>query len=156
MEEVLLAVAGYWEAIGLDTKLVEQGIQALIKLPTREMSGEVGGWTLASPFEPWEQYMIDQFYSESRGMVHYESPEMDALVEQTLAAPVEDRPELMVQMMQHIYDEYVIVPLLWGDKLWVKGENVGRWETMKWQTMDLLLDYVQHPTPLNTFRLFDP
>jgi len=156
MKEVLLAVSGYWEAIGLDTSLVEQGIAALIKLPTRGMSGEVGGWTLGCPFEPWEQYMIDQFYSKSLGMCHYENPEMDALAEQTLAAPIDERNELTKQMMQHIYDEYAIIPLVWGDKLWVKGENVGNWETIKWQPMDLLLEYVQHPTPLNTFRLFEP
>jgi len=157
MKDVLLAVAGYWDAIGVNTKLNEQGLTILRALPTRDVPcKQGGGFTMGCPFQPWEQYFLANFHSASRGLVHYESPELDAILDQTQTVPVEERPELVKKAMQYIYDEYVVIPLVAGDKLWVKGKNVGEWETIKFQPMDLLLEYVQHPTPLNTFRLFEP
>jgi ABC-type transport system substrate-binding protein len=70
---------------------------------------------------------------------------------------MEQRDRLARQMTQLIYDEYAMVPLVEADKLFVKNDDtVGEWVTIKWQWMVLNYEYITQPTPLGTFRLFEP
>ena len=157
--EVIQAVAGYWEAIGLDTKITPlHMIAAFGNIMVRKTTGIVGGWTVSAMFEPWGQQFERLSYSKQSFVPIYESYELDELIEKHLAAPgVEEKDRLARQMTQFIYDEYVDVPLVTSDKLFVKNDDtVGDWVTIKWQRNVLNYEYITHPTPLGTFRLFEP
>jgi peptide/nickel transport system substrate-binding protein len=158
MPEVIQAVAGYWEAIGLDTKITPMHIIAAYgNWIVRRTTGKVSGWTFVTPFEPWDNF-AKNFYSKWSVVPYYESYECDELFEQVLAGPsMEERDRLARQMTQLLHDEYAMVPLVETDKLYVKNDDkVGDWPTMKWQWMVLNYEYVTHPAPLGTFRLFEP
>ena len=159
MPEVIQAVAGYWDAIGLDTKITPKHIIAVYgNMIVRKTTGKVGGFTEGCPFEPWGQQFERMLYSKRSQVPRYESYELDKLVEKTLEAQsVEERDRLAQQMTQFIYDEYVDVPLVAGDKLFVKNDDtVGEWVTIEWQPFVLNYEYITHPMPLGTFRLFEP
>ena len=157
--EVAQAVAGYWDAIGLDTK-IETVLPTAFYLPVlaRAAAGLVGTVTAASRFEPWGQDFDRVFNSFTLIMPIYESYELDELVEQRQAATnVEEMDRLARQMSQLVYDEYAVAPLVIADKLFVKNtETVGDWVTIEEQTRLLNWEYITHPTPLGTFRLFEP
>jgi hypothetical protein len=56
-----------------------------------------------------------------------------------------------------MYDEYVDVPLMARDTTYAKNDDkVGEWVTIKGNHRVLNYEYIRHPTPLGTFRLFEP
>ena len=159
MPEVIQAVAGYWDAIGLDTKITPMHIIAVYgNLIQRKLSGIAGVTSASTPFEPWGQEIARNYYSKESRWPVYESYELDELVENYLAAPsAEEKVRVARQMTQLMYDEYVDVPLMARNTVYAKNDDkVGEWITIKGNHRVLNYEYIRHPTPLGTFRLFEP
>ncbi|MBT4264109.1 MAG: hypothetical protein HOD85_07860 [Deltaproteobacteria bacterium] len=53
-------------------------------------------------------------------------------------------------MIDFVYDEYVMVPLVAVDLTYVTGDRVGHWEPIHMQYLDL--EYITHADPLNTSK----
>ena len=67
------------------------------------------------------------------------------------ATSFEDRLAAEQVIIDFIYDEYVMVPLVAVDQTYVKGDRVGHWEPIHLQYLDL--EYITHVDPLNTSKL---
>jgi peptide/nickel transport system substrate-binding protein len=156
ISDVLQAVAGYWQAIGINAEISPLNVMAVYgDIVQRKVSGVAIGNSQETMLKPNAKAFSVWGYSKSSIFPLYESESFDVMVEGYLAAnTIEERDSFTEQMVQYLYDEYAFVPLVAADDLWAQGDIVGNWTPVVASYLDL--EYVTHAEPLGTFRLFEP
>ncbi|MFC1999497.1 ABC transporter substrate-binding protein [Chloroflexota bacterium] len=158
--QVNLAIASYWQAIGLNPSITPYQILGVYgKVAQRNTAGSVFLYSFANYKEPWGSSIMRAVYSKITVWPVYETTECDTIIDsQQAAETVEARDAAIAQLVQHLYDEYAFIPVVAADMLWAKGPNVGNWEPplLAHLANPLNLEYITHPEPLGTFRLWEP
>ena len=156
MTDLLLAVVGYWDAIGLHAKIESMNVMAVYgDIVQRKTAGVAAGWPQVKMKKPNAKAYTVWAYSQNSRFPVYESEEFDELVEGYLGANTpQERDMFAEQMVRYFYDEYIMVPVVALDGLWAKSNRVQNWEPRTSNYFDL--EYVTHADPLGTFRLFEP
>lgn len=156
MTDLLLAVVGYWDAIGLHAKIESMNVMAVYgDIVQRKTAGVAVGWPQVKMEKPNVKAYTVWAYSQNARFPIYESEEFDELVEGYLGANTpQERDMFAEQMVRYFYDEYIMVPVVALDGLWAKSNRVQNWEPRTSNYFDL--EYVTHADPLGTFRLFEP
>jgi ABC-type transport system substrate-binding protein len=146
MSELVLALAGYWEAIGLTPNVYTYSLtQKYYDMMQRKVVGVVWGESRIASYEPWYS-RIQTYYSSSAVIISYYNPEIDTLLAQIQTLPtLEERYVLVRECYDIMYDEYATIPICSADRLWVVSIP---------HSMSLLnFEYITHSPPLGTFRL---
>ncbi|MFC2000236.1 ABC transporter substrate-binding protein [Chloroflexota bacterium] len=155
--DLTMAVVGYWEAIGIECSITSYDATAVWgRIMQHNTTGVCFGYgtiryaPLSQGFGHWD---ATQFFFPLGS-----NATIDALLAQVdEQMSLEDRYDVVEQMSQTLYDGYIPVPLLSADMMWVKnGDDVGDWVTITSSNWTLNWEYIVHPTPLNTFRLWEP
>ena len=156
--QMVQAVAGYWEAIGLKTKVETfDSTVVLDKILGRQTSGIIYQIAPTALF-PWEQGLANFYSKDRRFPVGGEGADTDALYERILASTSkEERERLGEQMTGILYQEYRTIPIVSTDRLFLKNsKKVGKWEPSLVSRDILYWEYSTHAPALGTFRLFEP
>ncbi|MBT4510585.1 MAG: ABC transporter substrate-binding protein [Chloroflexi bacterium] len=154
--DAMLAIAGYWEDIGIDLEIESMNVMAVYgDILYRKTTGTIGPFHLEASNEPLYMKGFDTLiYSEGIAFPMYESAECDVLVEKYLEAQNPQELEAATaQMAQYLYDEFAFVPLFLIDSPWAKGDRVANWAPAGLNYLEL--EYATHAEPLGTFRLFE-
>ena len=156
ISDVTLTVAGYWDAIGINCEITTYDASAvwmqIIQHKTTGVSfafGTIRYTPLETSYNHW--HSTEFFFPLGS------SAAIDGLYEEIESQPsLEERFNVVKQMTAVLYDEYMVVPLVSSDMTFVEGDEVGDWPTIVGSNWVLNWEYIQHPTPLGTFRLFEP
>lgn len=156
--DVMMAVAGYWQAIGLRPSIIPANIMGVYsQISTRNTTGVVGchgGMGFITPTGGSQP--LRSFYDPAaRQFPMAEDAQMDVFVERskTLASRQDDT-ELAIEWNRYVRENYIILPIVEVHKCWAVGEKVGNWEPV--HPYYLWLEYATQKKPLGTFRLFEP
>ena len=156
MPDVTLAVAGFWEAIGLNPTISTHNITAVYgDIFQRKTTGICFGMSVWNRGAPYGRNYPVWAHSKSTKLPLYENTQTDAMIEGFLtSSKAEEKDDYAEQITLYHYDEFAYVPLVATDVTWAKGDKVGNWEPAT--SLYLNLEYMTHAEPLGTFRLFDP
>jgi len=153
MYEASLAVAGYWEKLGIDLEIEQPNIMAVYgdilarKIKTVAINHQnpidvAGG---ARGHLVFGNADVDRYPM-------YAHPGFQEMINAVYGAKsFEDRLPAEQAIIDFVYDEYVMVPLVAVDQTYVKGDRVGHWDPIHLQYLDL--EYITHADPLNTTKL---
>jgi peptide/nickel transport system substrate-binding protein len=130
---VAQAVALYWRNIGIDVKertsdyanLMDQGIK-------RKLAGVV--WIYPTPaFDEPIMQLYTVTYSKARTQLFGEYPELDALLEKTVAeTDQQKRWALQKEIGKWMYDHAIAIPVCYADMLWAASPKL-EWRTLPGQ-----------------------
>lgn len=154
--DAMMAIAGYWEDIGIDLEIESMNVMAVYgDIVYRKTTGAVGPFHLEASNEPLYMKSFDTLiYSGGAAFPMYESAECDVLVEKYLEAQnPQEQEAATAQVTQYLYDEFAFVPLFLIDSPWAKGDKVANWAPAGMNYLEL--EYTTHAEPLGTFRLFE-
>jgi|SaaInl8_200m_RNA_FD_contig_121_75030_length_4038_multi_3_in_0_out_0_3 peptide/nickel transport system substrate-binding protein len=155
LTDLLFAVQGYWQDVGINASINPYNVMAVYgDIVRRNTSGKVMSFIQSQSYAPYGQGPTIWGNSEMATFPMYESEEFDALIEEYFGAFTrEERDAAGEKMVNHLYNEYAVVPLVEMDAIWAKGDRVGEWTPTNWNYIDL--EYITHSPPIGTFRLFD-
>jgi peptide/nickel transport system substrate-binding protein len=130
---VAQAIALYWRNIGIDVKertsdyanLMNQGIQ-------RKLAGVV--WVYPTPaFDEPVMQLYTVTYSKARTQLFGEYPELDALLEKTVAEMDQNkRWALQKDIGKWMYDNAIAIPVAYADMLWAASPKF-EWRSLPGQ-----------------------
>jgi peptide/nickel transport system substrate-binding protein len=137
--DMIFAVQGYWEEIGIDAKITPSNVMAVYgDIVYRKTTGVCLNYNQNRTKAPYGQAPSSWAYSEADIFPMYESAEFDLLVEEYEAAfTLEEKDSVAEKRVQYLYDHYCFVPLVGVDKVWAAGESVGEWQPREWNYLDL-------------------
>ena len=156
MTDVLFAVQGYWDTIGLGVEITPHNIMAIYgQLVAHDTGHACLGFATKKSLGPYGGGFIAAAYSQVTRFPIYESAASDAMIDNFQAAnSQEERDAVVEQLVQYFYDEYAWVPIVAIDRTWATGDRIANWNPDGIHYLDL--EYVTHADPLGTFRLFEP
>jgi peptide/nickel transport system substrate-binding protein len=133
--EICEALASYFEAVGIRTKLIEDEYAAgrsrarAAKAPTAVYVAMLNGGLSASP-DP--SYFLELFFGSNGGNSVYSNPELDKVAAEAKAA-VDDakRAELIRKAQRIIYDDVAIIPICNSVANYVAKKNVNFTPTLR-------------------------
>ncbi len=153
--EVAEAVAGYWEAIGLEVPISTFSIREVFgNIVQRKVKGAT--WPQPTTIiVPWFRNAF--IYYDRQGFTgpFYEHPDVEVILEELRGAGTEElRNKLMEDITKHVYDNYNVVPVVTADERLMISDRIGEWPTIrfyanKWANYE----YITHNPPLGTFRM---
>lgn len=150
------AIAAMFSAVGIKTKIEPiDAATAQQKYQAFDVSGVITASAGRQWFDPQPAWQV-LFHSGSLYESFY-SKEMDAMIDDLAKTIDPDQRITKEKAIQHymIDDQMVVVPLVTGTSVYGLSKNVGTWTALR-GTLPLYLEYVTHPTPIGTFRLFEP
>jgi peptide/nickel transport system substrate-binding protein len=134
-KEIVEAIASYWEAVGIRTKLVGEDTAATLARRAASMKPEavyVGFYTAGvaggvDPVQPINGY----FNSKGRAPV-YTAPELDKIIAEALTTvDNKKRAELIKKAVKYIHDEVGIIPVHNTMTVWAMKKNINYVPTQK-------------------------
>ncbi|MBM3133085.1 MAG: ABC transporter substrate-binding protein [Chloroflexi bacterium] len=139
MTELMSAVQGYWQKVGIDAKITSSNVIAIYgTIVGRKNTGKCISFFGSVSYAPYYQGATIWGYSKNAMFPMYESPEFDKLVEAYFDAfTAKERDSFGAQMVQHLYDNYNLVPLLNVDAIFAAGKRVGEWKPANWNYLSL-------------------
>jgi peptide/nickel transport system substrate-binding protein len=153
---IMEAMAGYWQQIGLDPKItvIDYNTYNIKNIATCKTAGEVslGQLTVIA-----DMLSRPELFLMPNAMVSiYQDEGSYAIFTKGPNATIEERNAIVDKLNQYYYDNVGPIPV-------VKVGTCYAWNADKiapWPHTDsskpILLEYVRHAKPLNTFRLFNP
>ncbi|MBM3132453.1 MAG: hypothetical protein FJZ95_05410 [Chloroflexi bacterium] len=153
---LMMAVAGYWEKIGVDVEISSFNVMAKYGLIVgRKTTGVCISFTAEKLLAPYAKAYAMWGYSKSSRFPQFESEATDAMIDKFLAATTpEERDGIAEQITRYYYDEYTFVPLVAVDMTWATSDKIGNFRPTMARYLNL--EYVTHAKALGTFKLFEP
>lgn len=154
MYEASLAVAGYWEKLGIDLEIEQPNIMAIYgDIVARKMKTVTINHQNPIDVTSGARGHLIFGNAEVARYPMYAHPGFQDMINAVYGArSSEDRLAAEQAIIDFVYDEYVMVPLVAVDQTYVKGDRVGHWEPIHLQYLDL--EYITHADPLNTEKAF--
>lgn len=155
LPKVMEILANYWEAIGLKPKIVpmDKGEQTTL-FNAGKMAGKVFGYK-DSYRDAWGG-KLQQYFSYVAKGVYFQDPELiTALNDYEQEVDLAKRTAKLAKVRDWTYKHWITIPLIQSFTEWAYNrEVVGYWPDEMAQAYERM-DYIRHPKPVNTFRLFE-
>lgn len=152
MHTVFEIISGYWEAVGLNTEIVMSDFSTFrpdaMSIST---AGSVWGMRFTTrdswetlliynkPDGPWPIYLSEELTSLLR--------EFDGILDWR------ERLAFWPRITQYWRENYTTVNVVSPGMVWVTNDKIGEWPENYGKPYNL--EWLRHPTPLNTYRLFE-
>jgi peptide/nickel transport system substrate-binding protein len=152
---VQIAVAN-WEAIGLRPKIKPMDKASMIAMTrARKDVGIIYMWKGAY-FDSYSGQFSAKFYPGGNA-IFFLTDEIIALVDNyENEVDLKKRAAALVKLRDYLYDEVTTIPIMEAHELKAyRDAVVGEWPKTT-NDRNHHLEYVRHPKPLNTWRLFTP
>lgn len=154
MSEVVLALAGYWEAIGLNPKVLSYSLmEKFAQFMSREVVGAVSGESRVTSYQPWYSKLTVNFVSDATTCYYYDSRIEDLADQIAASTSLEEKNALGKQIAQILYDEHGFIPVVTPSMVWVRTQDVEGFVATPHSIRVLYLEYLTHSPALGTFRL---
>jgi|SaaInl8_200m_RNA_FD_contig_21_1491091_length_1880_multi_23_in_0_out_0_1 peptide/nickel transport system substrate-binding protein len=153
MYDCSLAVAGYWDQLGIDLEIRELNIMSVYgDILARKIKNVVlNHQTMIDAVSGARSFFVMGNTDVARYPM-FAHPGFQNMIEAAMAATsLEERAAAEKAMIEYVYDNYVMVPLVAVDLTFVISDRVGHWEPIHMQYLDL--EYATHADPLNTTKL---
>ncbi len=124
------AVAGYWEKIGVRTKLVPVDYGAFRKLwVDRKVPGSVGYYNIANRDWIGTYALLEKMaYTPSKPTDTVSDPEIDAMIAQIMRQTDRDKINaLMRNIFQRLRSEHLGVPVVYLHTPYAASKRLGKW-----------------------------
>ena len=150
------ALAGYWQQIGLDPKIVN--INWNTYLTNNIVKGKTAGDVWLTPMNSIADQLskFELFFMPNVTQVTYEDEGSYAVYQDNPKGTFEERRAVTDKLNQYYYDNFLPIPLIRKGLCYAwNSDKVSPWP--HWTDfMPNYLEYVRHAKPLNTFSLFRP
>jgi peptide/nickel transport system substrate-binding protein len=147
--DVMEAVSGYWEAIGVKVERVVAEYRPTVRtrLTERTTAGYVYTYTNPGYPEPYTYLSSSCCFRTDAVLNHWEITKVDQLTDQTrLAYDENKRNALMKQVGDFIYENYIGIPIAATNSLWaVRADKVGKWGPTPGSSTLRNLEFVEKP-----------
>ncbi len=124
------AVAGYWEKIGIKTKIIPVDYPAFRKLwVDRKASGSVGYYNIANRDWIGTYALLEKMaYTPSKATDTVNDPEIDGMIAQVMRQTDKDRINaLMRNIFARLRSEHYGVPVVYLHSPYATSKTLGRW-----------------------------
>lgn len=154
MYEVSMAAAGYWQELGIDLDIQQPNIMAVYgDILERKLKTVVMNYQAPIDATGGARGHLIYGNTEVPRFPMYAHPGFQDMIDAVYGAKsFEERLVAEQTIIDFIYDEYVMVPLVAVDQTYIKGDRVGHWDPIHLQYLDL--EYITHADPLNTGKAF--
>ena len=100
--------------------------------------------------------LYDKFYPKG-GSVYFSTDELTALIDKFDAElDLQKRAGALAKVRDYFYKEWTTIPIVMASPVWAfRNSVVGEWPRSK-SDKSHHFEYIRHPKPLNTWRLFTP
>jgi peptide/nickel transport system substrate-binding protein len=157
---IMQIVAAYLKKIGLNAK-IKMMDKALVTGAAREGNdvGSLHNWKDSYKDSHAGQFN-DKFYPSLTGkgiVCWYTSEELTTSIDNYEAElDIQKRDAALAKVLNYLYNEYTTIPIVMGSPAWASRDAVvGEWP-MSTGDKSHNFEYIRHPKPLNTWRLFTP
>lgn len=153
-QNLIEAVAGYWDAIGLKVEIVPMS-WAVVRpqIGTGKTQGLIYNIRVGF-FDDWGQRALNYYYPGGT-VPHFQSPELTALIDKVLReADYEKAKVIWMEIAKYLHSHYVNVVPVNSALVWTVGTKVGQWPSNLRDKPNNII-YIRHAKPLNTYRLFE-
>jgi ABC-type transport system substrate-binding protein len=147
--DVMEAVAGYWEAIGIKVERVVAEYRPTVRqtLTDRTTAGYAYSYTQPSYSDPYYYLSGSCCFRTDAVLNHWEITQIDQLTDQArLAYDDAKRNAIMKQVGDFIYNNYIGLPVAATTNLWaVRTDKIGNWPQAPGASTLKNLEYITHP-----------
>jgi peptide/nickel transport system substrate-binding protein len=156
LPQVVEVVVANWKAIGLRPKIKAMDKASQNRMVrARKDPGYLYNWK-GSFFPSYAGQLYDKFFPKGRAVYFLSDEFMDRVLKYEKELDPQKRKAAIHKVRDYWYEQDMTIAVVEAFPIWAyRNEVVGAWPRSAFDKA-LKLEYIRHPKPLNTVRLFTP